>query len=88
MPLILLLGDLIFNSHQFPFRHFIFTTIVAVIYIIINKIKSCNGKAVYDIFDCGNVWLPFVALVILAVGHAIGYIMWRYLKAKKLAQKE
>jgi hypothetical protein len=84
MPLLLLLIDFIFNSYQFPLRHFLVTVLVAAIYIVINQVHSCNDKPVYDAYQCGDILLPLVAVVILAVAHAIGHLVWKLFRGKKL----
>ena len=84
MPLLLLLGDFLFNSYQFPLRQFAVTVVVAAVYITINQIITCSGDEVYSIYGCGNVWIPIVALVICAVAHAIGYLTWRFWRKGKI----
>lgn len=85
MPLLLLLIDFIFNSYQFPLRHFIVTMLMAAIYIVINQVYSCNHvKPVYDDYPCGDVLLPLGAVAILAVSHAIGHLVCKFWRVKKL----
>lgn len=84
MPLLLLVLDFVLNSYQFPLRHFLATILVAAIYIVINQVHSCNGRPVYDAYPCGDVLLPLAAIAILAVAHAIGHLVWRFVKGKKL----
>ena len=86
MPFLLLFIDFIFNSYQFPLRHFIFTTIAAGIYIFINQIHACSVEPVYDIYECGNVWIPLVAFIILAATHMMGHLVWKHLRGGKITQ--
>lgn len=50
MPFVLLALDFGFNSFQFPLRHFVFTAIIAGIYIAINQVHACSVGPVYDIY--------------------------------------
>ena len=84
MPFLLLFIDFIFNSYQFPLRHFIFTTIAAGIYIVINQVHACSVGPVYDIYECGNVWIPLVAFILLAATHMMGYLVWKYMRGGKI----
>ena len=84
MPLLLLVADFAFNSHQFPIRHLSFTFVFGAIYIIINQVHSCSETAVYDVYECGNVWLPIVAFAILAVAHFIGHLTWKFWRANQI----
>ena len=86
MPFLLLFLDFIFNSYQFPLRHFIFTTIAAGIYIVINQIHACSVRPVYDIYECGNVWIPLVAFIILAATHMMGHLVWKHLRGVKITE--
>ena len=84
IPFLMLAFDFIFNSYQFPIRHFIITFIIAGIYLIINKVNSCSGKPVYSVFPCENVGLIFGAIFVFALGHAIGHLFWRFCRSKKI----
>lgn len=88
MPFLLLLADFVLCSYQFTIWHFAVTAVVAGIYIAINQSYACDGKPVYDIYKCGNVWIPIVAFLLLAVMHAGGYCLWRFWKQKKMNSGE
>lgn len=84
MPILLLLIDFIFNSYQFPIRHMFVTFIMGGIYLIINQVRTCNGEPVYEAYECGNVWLPIVAFIILAISHALGHLVWKFVRVKQI----
>ncbi len=76
MPIVLVLFDLVFNLLQFPKRHLIITVFFGIIYIIINQVHTCNYKPVYQIYTCGNLIWPLIALFILSLAHLIGHLIW------------
>jgi hypothetical protein len=87
MPFLLLLVDFLFNSYQFPIRHFIFTFIVSAVYIIINQVHSCDSTPVYPVYECGNIWIPVVAFVILAATHMMGHLVWKFARGRKIQEQ-
>ena len=84
IPFLLLLADFVFSSYQFPIRHLSATFLVGGLYIVINQVHACNVSPVYDVYECGNVWLPIVAFLLLTLAHMIGYCTWRFWKVKKV----
>jgi len=84
IPLIILLVDFVFNSYSFPIRHLMVTFVMGAIYLIINQIHACSEGPVYQVYECGNIWLPFVAFAILAVVHLAGHLIWKFIRVKKL----
>jgi len=57
---------------------------VATIYIIINQVHACNDTPVYNVYECGNVWIPAVAFVILTASHMGGYFFWKFVPSKEI----
>lgn len=88
MPFLLLLADFALCSYQFTIWHFAVTAVVAAIYIAINQSYACDNQPVYDIYKCGNAWIPIVAFLLLAAMHAAGYCLWRFWKQNKMKNRE
>ena len=89
IPFLLLSADFIINSYVFPIRDLVFTFILSIIYLIINKINACNGHPAYpNVFDCNNWLFPFLIIAILAVIHIGGHILWIFWGLKILKKKK
>lgn len=86
-PLLYLLVDFLLNSYAFPIRHITITFTLAIIYIIINQIHACSVRPVYDVFECGNVWIPAVAFLIITFIHMMGYLVWKFWRRDKIRNK-